>query len=261
MLGKSVLSALSVLGACLWVQPLSAETIYYDGGSTGTGSSLTYDGLSTTVGGLALADSRAITALGGVFGGNGVDTTLWMSFVGYRAALAGSDGSAYAFNVDFTRGSTVDVIGVGGYRSGYTTTGPEEGSATYDNPNYWAVTALDGTTQIGERTRVSSVGALADLILLKIDYDAAKGSDQLSLWINPSLTGGEENLGMAMVELSGLDLGSFDGVRFYAGSGVIFNLDEFRLATTFDTVVPEPSTYAFLLGVGALGVVAWRRRR
>jgi hypothetical protein len=248
-----------LLGAGPLLQPLTATTLFYDGDGTAAGQ--TYTGLTTTASGTTVSGSVINTSLGSTIGGTGVDTTVWLSFIGYRSAVAQGDNSTSAFNVDLTRGSTADVIGVGGYRSSYTTTGSLNGNTTYDNPTYWAVTALDGSAVVGQRTNISAFGTPGDFILLKIDYNVATKSDTLSLWINPALAAGESGLGAAVVQLANLDLGSFNGVRLYAGSNAIFNVDEIRLATTFDTVVPEPSTYALLLGAGVLGAAAWRRRR
>jgi hypothetical protein len=46
-------------------------------------------------------------------------------------------------------------------------------------------------------------------------------------------------------------------VRFSATGGERIMIDNFSVVTA----VPEPSTYAALLGALALGVVMWRRRR
>lgn len=50
-------------------------------------------------------------------------------------------------------------------------------------------------------------------------------------------------------------------IRKGATSGLI-DLDQIRIGETWDAVViPEPSTYTALIGLLALGLVAWRRRR
>lgn len=62
---------------------------------------------------------------------------------------------------------------------------------------------------------------------------------------------------------SGFDLTSVVGFQItggdaYASSIVSLTLDSLSAVST--TAVPEPSTYAALFGVAALGVVGWRRR-
>lgn len=49
-------------------------------------------------------------------------------------------------------------------------------------------------------------------------------------------------------------------VLMQGASGNI-SFDEFRLGTTYAAVIPEPTTYAALFGLLALGFVAWRRRK
>ena len=95
---------------------------------------------------------------------------------------------------------------------------------------------------------------------MKIDYNVATGTDSLSLWINPSVVAGETDLGLATAQMTDLDLSGFDRVRLYTGNNATFNVDEIRLATSFETAIPEPSTYALLFGAGALGAIGYRRR-
>lgn len=83
----------------------------------------------------------------------------------------------------------------------------------------------------------------------------------LSLWVNPDLNTvtDESHLGVAQITQSGsITVGDWLWVRGNApAQGIV---DEIRLGTDFASVIPEPSTYAILFGVVALGVVIVRRR-
>lgn len=56
---------------------------------------------------------------------------------------------------------------------------------------------------------------------------------------------------------------SFDTLLFHVNSGTwdTSQLHNVNIAFTAGTVIPEPSTYAALAGLLALGIVAWRRRQ
>ncbi len=52
---------------------------------------------------------------------------------------------------------------------------------------------------------------------------------------------------------------SLEGIGIsYAGAGIVGSVDSFTLT---QSSIPEPSTYAALIGASVLGLAAWRRRR
>ncbi len=61
--------------------------------------------------------------------------------------------------------------------------------------------------------------------------------------------------------MTGLDLSAFDQIRLYTGANSTFAVDEVRLATSFETAIPEPATYACALGAASIALVFARRRR
>jgi hypothetical protein len=111
----------------------------------------------------------------------------------------------------------------------------------------------------------SYVGSYASgevhLMLARLDITPG-GNDTFDMWVNPDLTGGEGGLGTPVFSMSGSNAygnGLADvGVSF---SGFESMLDAIRVSNGFNMVViPEPSTYAILLGLFALGAGALTRR-
>jgi hypothetical protein len=148
---------------------------------------------------------------------------------------------------------------------------------------------LEGTTlkvfqNGGMLTGNVDVSALAPLgqtalIVGRIDIagDQLNNNDMVSVWVNPALpTTSPYDMPVATWTSSNTDfLGTATsistlGVLSYdtgTGSGQVGGkLDAVRLASGenayyYVTGIPEPATYAAMLGLGALGLAVWRRRR
>lgn len=100
-------------------------------------------------------------------------------------------------------------------------------------------------------------------IVLKLDSTVGKQW----MWINPVAGGAVPELSAALNGVAGtaFTTGSFDRIRLGVFGNGIGTFDEVRLATTAAdlgfTAVPEPSAFAALGGLAALGFAATRRRR
>jgi PEP-CTERM motif len=109
------------------------------------------------------------------------------------------------------------------------------------------------------------------LIVGKIEFGFSGGvEDRFTLYVNPGDLANENAL-TPYLQIANDDLGALTGFRMFAGataggftaSAAMF--DEIRFGTDYNTVtgvsVPEPSTYATLLGGVVLCAAGLRRRR
>ncbi|HLP77827.1 MAG TPA: PEP-CTERM sorting domain-containing protein [Candidatus Paceibacterota bacterium] len=104
-----------------------------------------------------------------------------------------------------------------------------------------------------------SVDTGVHLFVVKFDFSASAASDNVTLWLDPTLGAGDPATGGIVV--SGKDL-VFDRLAISDYDENSANWGEIRWGTTFDSVttaaVPEPSTFA-LMGLGALGFLLRRK--
>jgi hypothetical protein len=131
----------------------------------------------------------------------------------------------------------------------------DAGGQNQANADYTASPVFDGwgLMQPGE----------TQLIVGEIFFGGFTQNSTIRVWLNPtSMTQGEnpnffDNGGRVM------NIGSLDTLWIRKGGteGEAF-VDHIMLGDSWDAVViPEPSTYAALFGLLALGLIAWRRRR
>lgn len=94
------------------------------------------------------------------------------------------------------------------------------------------------------------------LLVTRYTFSDTAGQDAMTLWVNPSLTGGVPTGGSTQLgDFSAGWLSSpFVGFRGRYGT-----LDEIRLGTQFGDVVPEPGVLSLAL-VGGLGFLTPRKR-
>jgi hypothetical protein len=127
----------------------------------------------------------------------------------------------------------------------------------------------DGTNMIATvnfaNTTLGATTTDTQLFVFRVDFGA---SDAWSLWVNPSdlTTAGAPTLTGSVNGPASLDLTHLLLMRETGGTlGSGFMVDEIRIGTTWadvsPVVVPEPSTYALLVGLLMLCVVAVRRRQ
>lgn len=170
--------------------------------------------------------------------------------------------------------STADTL----YLSFLFQSGQETGATTYQMLSLYNTDTADanrnfdaGLTNNGGQTGLaynfgadnaySSTGVAANtavhLFVVKFTLSATALSDSLTVWLDPTLGAGDPSGGTTV---SGVDL-TWDRLAFSDYEGNSANWDEVRWGTTFDdvTVVPEPGTFAMLLG--GMGLLTLFRRR
>ncbi len=115
------------------------------------------------------------------------------------------------------------------------------------------------------KTAAATTGVTAsnvNLYIVKFDLSATAASDTVTVWVNPTLGAGDPSSGG--IVLSSQDI-TFDRLALSDYSAGAATWDEIRFGTTFADVttsaIPEPATYAALLGAATLGVAVLRRRR
>ena len=158
--------------------------------------------------------------------------------------------------------------------------GQQTGASTYQmldlyntntadaNRNFTAGLTMNGGqpgTQynFGANEAYTSTGVAANtavrLFVVKFDLSATVGADSVTVWIDPTLGGGEP---LGGTSVSGKTI-QFDRLGFSDYEGNSAAWDEIRWGTTFDSVtaVPEPSAFAALAGLAGLAAVGLRRSR
>lgn len=272
-----VLTALIPLFAAL---PASAAIVLYDGFDYGTGSIGTQNGgtgswsqawqaptgaegvMSVTSGGLSYTGIESVgnklsdntnSGLGTVrnFDATGLTdngSSVWFSaLVFVPTSTTGSD-LRMKFFADSTvstgssayvnSGAGIFVSGAGGLEIEYNNT----------------TRSASGTTYTKNETF---------LVIGRMDFSDTAASDSIRIWLNPNTS--SQPVDGTSIALSGVDLPTgANNNRFAVRGGGTFqgSVDEIRLGTTFASVIPEPSTYAFLIGLlGVIGVFIFRLRK
>ncbi len=212
---------------------------------------LEYDGWNQNPGMLKVLDQAQVKLDFGVFeelglsaensnlvGGEGIDGTLYYGF------LIQNESPAWTGGPELYRGGS-ELLGLGSPDG-------KEYAYFYYNP----------TKQTGTIGQAVNFDKETHLIIAKIEYNA-DGLDDLTLFLDPDLSLSEEEQDAEILTKLQGDI-SFDSITWRNGGTTYY--DEFRMGLTWGSLtnhqVPEPSTFALLLGgVFALGFLRRRAGR
>jgi hypothetical protein len=136
------------------------------------------------------------------------------------------------------------------------TAGTDLTAASFDATNVGTITL--GVGGLADFARVSApVQTFAGALVVNLTAAPAAGSYQLF-----GAAGGTGDF--ASVSITGAESVSLSGLNVWSGSSLDFNytFSEFSgLLTISSTAIPEPGTYAALVGLLGLGFAGLRRRR
>jgi len=187
------------------------------------------------------------------------DLTVYIRFVAaLDAAPTGSrvSGVQFVINNDVSNNNNNFMPGFGILAGGDSVT---NGSNTNQ---FFAATNSTGLTGTPSLQFGGTINTGANLLVARMNWGGSTYTS-LDVWANPLYT--DHGSPDATLDISSLNIASITDVVLRGGAtggGPRPTVDELVIATAWDDVViPEPSTYALLGGLAALGLVILRRRR
>ncbi len=171
-------------------------------------------------------------------------TTVWVSFLGQAHGLAGDNRWAF-----------IELSVDGGDRLWLGNVNP----VSSGNWGIFLPDRSDGAVSedAGEDFPMNE----QTFFLMRLDFgnDPSESTD-VTVWMNPPDLTDESALQTPVFQLE-TDFAQYNRVGVAGRYSTDF--DEIRLGTSFDSVtpIPEPSTYAWIFGLGAAGALLLRRRR
>lgn len=238
-------------------------------------SVLTYSGTTTVNAGrlylnAPLPNSAVTVNSGGIFGGTANMNSITVNTGGTLDPSPGpandtsNTGTLSASNVTFASGSNWivslgDATGTAG--ASYNWDNGTGGWGLLDVANTLALPGNGGTLNLLISTGGHETGAPDfDFVPTPANFDPA-ANYTFRFASAGSITGFDSTLFNIGYD-SLLSANGLDAAAYFTGTwSVSMHDSSLYLNYTGASAVPEPSTYAALLGAGALGLVAWRRRR
>jgi hypothetical protein len=195
----------------------------------------------------------------------GLGETLTFAGTAELKSVTGTDGTIqFRFGLFDVNGQS-DVNGWLGYFAANTTISTQSGGGVYErilnNTNAY-YSSLSGNAVLASgaaATPVAGARLTNDTYSMSLSFTRATAT---SLSISSSMirtTGGNNYVSVDNYIDNSVNSFTFNRLGFLAGSGL--DADQIILSNLSLTVIPEPSSFAALAGLGAIGLVASRRRR